>query len=111
MRSSLLCAVFFAATASAQPAVTGAISPALSPRNASYTIDARLDAATRTITGSEIIIWRNITKRTVTDLQFHLYWNAWRNSRTTFMRERALGRESQTRPVDDWSRIDVTSLP
>jgi hypothetical protein len=102
--------VFFAATASAQPAVTGVISPALSPRNANYTIDARLDAATRTITGSEIIIWRNITKRTVTDLQFHLYWNAWRNSRTTFMRERALGREAQTRPADDWSRIDVTSI-
>ena len=102
--------MFFAATASAQPAVTGAISPALSPRNANYTIDARLDAATRTITGSEIIIWRNITKRTVTDLQFHLYWNAWRNSRTTFMRERALGREPQTRATDDWSRIVVTSI-
>ncbi len=110
MRSWFLGAVLFAATASAQPAVTGTITPPLSPRNASYTIDARLDAATRTVTGSEIIIWRNITRRTVTDLQFHLYWNAWRNGRTTFMRERALGREPQTRPVDDWSRIDVTSI-
>jgi hypothetical protein len=110
MRSSFLCGVFFAATASAQPAVTGVITPPLSPRNANYTIDARLDAATRTITGSEIIRWRNITNRTVTDLQFHLYWNAWRNGRTTFMRERALGREPETRPVDDWSRIDVTSV-
>src|SRR6266851_21166 len=110
MRSWFLGAVLFAATASAKPAVTGAITPPLSPRNASYTIDARLDAATRTVTGSEIIIWRNITRRTVTDLQFHLYWNAWRNGRTTFMRERALGREPDPRPVDDWSRIDVTSI-
>ena len=110
MRSWCLGAVFFAATASAQPAVTGVIAPSLSPRNANYTIEARLDAATRTITGSEVIIWRNITNRTVTDLQFHLYWNAWRNGRTTFMRERALGREPEARPADDWSRIDVTSI-
>ena len=39
----------------------GAISPPLSPRNANYSIDARLDPASRTITGSEVITWRNIT--------------------------------------------------
>ena len=96
-----------ASTASAQPA-------ALSPRNANYTIDATLDAAGHTITGSEVITWRNITTRAATDLQFHLYWNAWKHDRTTFMRERALGSggaANQPQRADaDRSRIDVTSL-
>ena len=33
---------------------------ALSPRNANYDIDVTLDRATRTLTGSEVIRWRNI---------------------------------------------------
>src|SRR5690242_5587610 len=84
----------------------------LSPRNANYTIAARLDPDTRTITGTETIVWRNITRTTATELQFHLYWNAWTNARTTYMRERALvgSDPDANRPPGDWSRIDVTSI-
>jgi hypothetical protein len=84
----------------------------LSPRNANYTIEATLDAAAHTISGSEVITWRNITTRPADDLEFHLYWNAWKHDRTTFMRERALGSNGDRRPVPDAdrSRIDVTSL-
>jgi len=71
--------------------VTGAIDPPLSPRNASYVIDATLDPSSRTITGSEVILWRNITTRPATELQFHLYWNAWRDDRSTWLREAKLG--------------------
>ena len=60
----------------------------LSPRNASYTIKARLDPASRTIRGDEILTWRNTSSRAATTLQFHLYYNAWRNTRSTWMRER-----------------------
>src|SRR5437899_2915003 len=96
----------------ARAAVTGGVDPPRSPRNASYTIAARLDPATRTITGSETIAWRNITASPATELQFHLYWNAWKNTRTTFMRERALGggRQTVARAADEWARIDVTSI-
>ncbi len=88
------------------------ISPPLSPRNANYSIDARLDPASRTIAGSEVITWRNITSRTATDLQFHLYWNAWKNTRSTFIHEAALagGRDVLNRPADDFSRVDVSSI-
>jgi len=79
---------------SAQPGTSGAITPPLSPRNANYTITARLDPAARTITGSETITWRNLTSRPATELQFHLYWNAWKNPRSTFMRELALSGSS-----------------
>jgi Peptidase family M1 domain len=97
--------VLAASTASAQ-------SVPLSPRNANYTIEATLDASRHTITGSEVIAWRNITARAATDLQFHLYWNAWKHDRTTFMRERALvfGGTNAPRPEQDRSRIDITSL-
>jgi peptidase M1-like protein len=113
MRGALLAIVLVAITstgASAQPAVTGAINPPLSPRNANYTITARLDPVTRTITGSETIVWRNITTTPVVDLQFHLYWNAWKNARSTFMRERALTFRGPSPSAADWGSIDVASI-
>ncbi len=100
---ALLVVASIASSAAAQP---------LSPRNANYTIAAKLDAAARTITGSEVIAWRNVTTRAAIDLQLHLYWNAWKHDRTTFMRERALGRTGspESTAAGDRSRIDITSL-
>ena len=91
---------------------SGVIAPPLSPRNASYAIAARLDPATRTIIGSETITWRNITGAPAADLQFHLYWNAWKNSRSTFMRERALAgsADDRRRRADEWAYIDVSAI-
>ena len=111
----LFLALVSSTTAVAQPAPTGELRPPRSPRNASYTISARLDPATHTITGSEVIVWRNITKAPARDLQFHLYWNAWKNTRSTFMRERALGSPGAaaadaSRSPDEWGRIDVGSI-
>lgn len=105
-------ALLLASGAPAQPATTGSISPPLSPRNASYSIDARLDPASRTIVASEVITWRNISTRTATELQFHLYWNAWRDRRSTWLRERSLTRARSLDNVreGDWARIDVTSI-
>jgi peptidase M1-like protein len=97
--------------ASAQPGAGGGITPPLSARNANYTITARLDPAARTVTGSETITWRNITARPASELQFHLYWNAWRNDRSTFMRELALaGQSGEGRAESDWARIDVNTI-
>ena len=118
----IACIAAFAPAPSAQDAdlrgavpaasMSGVLTPPLSPRNASYTITARLDPATRIITGSETIAWRNITSRPAVDLQFHLYWNAWNNTRSTFMRERALGAgaDDRGRRADEWARIDVTAI-
>ena len=83
---------------------------ARSPRNANYTIDVRLDHAARTLTGRETIEWRNISSHTATELQFHLYWNAWRNADSTWMRERRLaGSRTPPRP-DAWSSCDVKTV-
>ena len=100
------------ASASAAQSAPGAISPPLSPRNANYTIAARLDPAARTIAGEERIVWRNITATTATELQFHLYWNAWKDAKSTWMRERALTGfgGGANHPASDWSKIEVSSV-
>lgn len=85
--------------------------PARSPRNASYAITARLDPASRTLTGDELLTWRNTSRRPADRLQFHLYYNAWRNTRSTWMRER-MRREPAivSRPAGDWGWLDLTGL-
>ena len=92
-----------------RPTLTGTVSPPRSPRNANYTITARLEPATRTLTASEVILWTNITSRATSELQFHMYWNAWRDTRSTFLRERAQV-ERVTSRDDDFARFDVTAL-
>jgi aminopeptidase N len=104
--------VSLTAAVASRAEVAGTIDPPLSPRNASYIIDARLDPASRTITGSEVILWRNITTKPATELQFHLYWNAWRDDRSTWLREATLGSRRVVPAVrpDERARIDVTAL-
>ncbi|HXI27576.1 MAG TPA: M1 family metallopeptidase [Vicinamibacterales bacterium] len=114
MRHTVLAAlacIVASSSSFAQSPTGGTLTPPRSPRNANYTIAARLDPATRTITGSETIVWRNITQRTAAELQFHLYWNAWKNTRSTFMREQALAGFGDTvRRPDEWARMDVGSV-
>src|SRR5688572_654777 len=81
-----------------------------SPRNANYEIDARLDEPARSIHGRETIRWRNITDQSTSELQFHLYWNAWRDQESTWLRERRMAGLFQPPPADAWSSIDVTSI-
>jgi hypothetical protein len=82
-----------------------------SPRNASYAITARLDPGSRTITGDEILTWRNTSNAATSTLRFHLYFNAWRNSESTWLRERRLsGRLSEEPRISDWGWIDVTTI-
>ena len=53
----------------------------------------------------------NITAAPAADLQFHLYWNAWKNTRSTFMRERKLAGDSERgRRPDERARIEVTAI-
>src|SRR6185312_10539295 len=95
------------------PASTPAEAPAgaRSARNANYAISARLDPASRKITGDELLTWRNTSRTATSTLQFHLYYNAWRNSRSTWIRERArIDPKVTKRPESDWGWIEVTSL-
>src|SRR4029450_10275166 len=57
--------------------------PAQSARNASYTIEARLDEQAHQIEGEEVLAWRNVTGAPQQTFPFHLYWNAFRNNLST----------------------------
>ena len=83
-----------------------------SPRNASYAISARLDPASRTLQGDELLTWRNPSSAPATSLRFHLYYNAWRNTASTWLRERRLSGDTSAdeRPERDWGWIDLTSV-
>ena len=91
---------------------TGAPERAQSPRNASYSIEATLDPDTRRLEGRLTLTWRNISPRPTSELRFHLYYNAWKNTRSTWMREQLLARGSRlaSRPAEDWGWITVTRL-
>jgi Peptidase family M1 domain len=83
-------------------------SPAAAPI---HTIHARLTPATRTIDGDELISWKNITAAPAVSLQLHLYYNAWRDTHSTWMRERSLVAPAGIdRRPDEWAATDITSL-
>ena len=76
-------------------------------------MSARLDPQSRTLRGELLLTWRNIATVPAPTLQFHLYYNAWRNTRSTWLRERRrVGNPDDLwdRPESDWSWIDITSL-
>jgi len=83
---------------------------ARSPRNANYEIDVALDHAARRLSGRETIRWRNISANAATDLQFHLYWNAWRDAESTWLRERRLAGAYRPPRPDAWASMDVARL-
>jgi hypothetical protein len=94
-------------------ALAPAAAQSLSPRNANYTIDVRLDPGARTLTGRQTLAWTNISNVVVTELQFHLYYNAWRNTDSTWMRENKLSAWWSPLPEpqpEDFSSIDVSNL-
>lgn len=93
----------------------------LAERVVDYEIDARLDPAQNTLTGQESITWRNRSAEPQATLWFHLYWNAFKNDRSTFYRDsRDSGgfRDEQVRnpaeyPVrkkDEWGYSDVKAI-
>ena len=94
------------------PVAAATAAPPRSPRNASYAIGVRLDPASRTLKGDELLTWRNVTANAARSLRFHLYYNAWRNTGSTWMREARLAGDGRAglRPEDDWGWIDITSL-
>lgn len=59
----------------------------LSPRGVNYDLNIAWDPLAKVVTGRETIRWTNRAAIPATELQFHLYQNAFSNPDTLFMRE------------------------
>jgi hypothetical protein len=89
----------------------GAGPPAASPLR--YEIWVELDDVNKTLQGKEDLVWTNTGSEPVSDMLFHLYWNAFKNEASTFFQE--VGQEGLfargSLPEDgDWGWIDVTGI-
>ena len=87
---------------------------ALSSRLANYEMDVKLDAQKRLIDGTEVLTWKNNTSHPTSELQFHLYYNAWLNEESSqfhSIRRRRSFRENQSDfRENDWAYNKVHSI-
>ncbi|MEQ9104580.1 MAG: M1 family metallopeptidase [Rhodothermales bacterium] len=108
--AALLATLVAASLTHATAAQTTSSEP-LSDRVVSYTIDATLDAESRTVRAAERITWRNRDAVPVDELQFHLYLNAFSNNESTFMRESGgAHRGFSASGQDPWGGVRITAF-
>lgn len=83
----------------------------LSPRNANYTMEVQYDPDTKRIEGHQVLRWTNVTEHPTSELRYHLYYNAWRNDDSSFLRRSREGGRSYAHYRDeDWGFVDVHEL-
>jgi len=84
----------------------------LSARIANYEIDVKLDAEQKKLIAHTKLVWKNPSQDTVRDLQFHLYYNAFKNSESTFFSERGLPAIFKTSLQEDcnWSWVEIQNM-
>ncbi|HEY3350679.1 MAG TPA: M1 family metallopeptidase [Thermoanaerobaculia bacterium] len=76
-----------------------------------YDIRVSLDPETKLVEGSETLKWTNPGGGPVGELRFHLYWNAFRNDRSTFFKESGGRlRSDKADTGKGWGYTDVTSM-
>lgn len=82
----------------------------LSPRIANYDIDVRLDTQTRRLEAQQVLTWHNRSTDVITEMHFHLYLNAFRNDRSTFMRESSGVSRGHRIDKDGFGFIEVNKI-
>ena len=99
--------LFLGASADAQQVL---FDKPLSPRIANYEMDVQLLPESRTLKGKQVLTWYNKTGEPINELQFHLYLNAFRNSRSTFMIESAGSMRGKKIGEEGWGFIEVDRI-
>ena len=95
---------------SAQPTISN---KPLSPRIANYKMNVKFNPSTKIIEGSETLTWRNTSSKTIKELRFHMYLNAFKNNRSTFYKEgghRFRGGGNETKDSLDWGWVNIQSM-
>lgn len=82
----------------------------LSKQIVDYRIQVKLLPETKTLDARETLTWLNDSAVPVSDLQFHLYLNAFKNNRSTFMKESGGSHRGFKVDENDWGYITVTGF-
>ena len=85
----------------------------LSQRIANYDMDVSLNPKTKIIDGFETLHWKNTSNDNITELQFHLYLNAFKNTNSTFMKESGgqhRGFSQDESKQEKWGWTDILSI-
>lgn len=75
-----------------------------------YDISVELDPKSKTVDGKETLHFKNPSRAKVAELKFHLYWNAFRNSHSTFFLESGENSETIERTKRKAGALDVLSI-
>jgi hypothetical protein len=92
------------------PSSRGDPLPERAARVADYDMQVRLDAGSKRLDGRQRIVWRNPAPEPVGELWFHLYLNAFENSKSTFMVESGGQLRGDRVGEDGWGWVEVTSI-
>lgn len=82
----------------------------LSPRIANYDIAVTLDPDHNLLHGQAVLTWKNTSADEISELQFHLYLNAFRNSESTFMLERGRRFRSLGSRPENWGYSEINRM-
>ncbi len=92
---------------------TNAQKPPFSNRIANYVISVKLDVKQKTLDGQEILLWKNTSNDNISELQFHLYLNAFKDENSTFMKEsggQLRGNKIDKNTKENWGSIDILTM-
>ena len=102
--------IVFLAFLLAAPAAAQSL-PEKSDQVVQYRISVALDPAKHQLTGTQTLTWRNPSATdAVSELQFHLYLNAFKNTKSTFIKESGGQLRGDEMAKDGWGWIDITSI-
>lgn len=85
MRKILMTAAL--AAAALWTSAQDAYQPLRTTQVASYNIEATLDPDAKMVSGVEVLTWKNTSSDTISELMFHTYLNAFKNSGSTYFKE------------------------
>src|SRR3974377_626566 len=77
---------------------------------ANYNLSPPRNPDDKSVTGRETLVWKNDSQDTIPDLQFHLYMNAFKNTRSTFIRESGGELRGDHFQKDSWGYIDIKRM-
>ncbi|MCK4337329.1 MAG: M1 family metallopeptidase [Candidatus Aminicenantes bacterium] len=83
---------------------------AMSKHIVDYRIKAKLVPEEKAIIGYEILTWLNNSDTPVSELQFHLYLNAFKNNRSTFLKERGGISQSIKPDKQNWGYNEIRKI-